>query len=91
MNRVFIVIFILEAAIKITAYLGKYWKSGHNIFDFLIVVVSVLELILERYSNTPGLNVISFFRIFRIGRVLRLVKSAKQLRVIVGTFVLSIP
>ena len=77
MNRVFIVIFLLEGAIKITAYLGKYFKSGYNIFDFFIAVIAIMELIMERFANAQGFFIVSFFRIFRIGRVLRLLESAK--------------
>ena len=77
MNRVFIIIFLLEGAIKITAYLGKYFKSGYNIFDFFIVFISIIELLMERFANAQGFFLVSFFRIFRIGRVLRLEESSK--------------
>jgi hypothetical protein len=90
-NLVFTAIFTLEAVVKITAYKGRYFATGSNCFDFFIVVVSIIELVIALFLDTSALAVITLFRIFRIGRVLRLVKSAKSLRVIFSTFYLSLP
>ncbi len=68
-----------------------YFHSPSQRFDFFIVVISIVELVLALFLDTSALAVITLFRIFRIGRVLRLFKSAKSLRVIFATFFLSIP
>ena len=77
LNLIFTIIFTLEAAIKITAYKTRYFDSGSNVFDFIIVCISIIELNIAAFVNVQGLNIVTIFRIFRIGRVLRLVKSAK--------------
>jgi hypothetical protein len=77
--------------VKIAAYKKAYFRDNWNCFDFFIVCVSLLEILLTFFINTKVLVVITLFRIFRVGRVLRLVKSAKGLRVIFATFILTIP
>ena len=76
---------------KITAWRSDYFREAWNRFDFFIVIVSALELIVTLFVNFQLLVVISLFRIFRIGRVVRLAKSAKSLRVIWSTFIITLP
>jgi hypothetical protein len=90
-NLMFTCIFTMEAAIKITAWKRLYFKEGGNIFDFFIVIMSLIEIVISTVVGGNWLAIITLFRIFRIGRVLRLVKSAKSLRVIFSTFILSLP
>jgi voltage-gated sodium channel type II alpha len=90
-NLCFTIIFIIEAVIKITAYKKVYFQDGWNRFDFFIVVVSVIEIIMTLFIHIQALVVITLFRVFRVGRVLRLIKTAKGLRVIFATFILTIP
>ena len=73
------------------AYKSQYFASASNIFDFVIIMLSMIELIFDPLIDVRRINIIPLFRIFRIGRILRLVKSAKHLRVIFNTFLLSIP
>lgn len=77
--------FILEAAIKIIAAAPRPWdyfKSGWNLFDFTLIVVSLLPIA----SEFAMLG-----RVFRLLRVLRLVNAFPELRLIVETLVRSIP
>ena len=79
------VIFTLEAIIKITAMRSKYFKDGWNVYDFTVVVLTAVILLLTwlgPYINLEvgNLGVTStILRTLRIGRVFRLVKKAKQL------------
>jgi hypothetical protein len=90
-NLCFTAIFILEAVIKILAYKKVYFRDSWNRFDFFIVVVSVIEIILTFFISIQALVIVTLFRIFRVGRVLRLIKTAKGLRVIFSTFILTMP
>jgi voltage-gated sodium channel len=84
-NDVILWIFVLEAALKITAVaprLGLYFRSGWNVFDFTIVVLSFLP-------STEEFALVA--RLVRVLRVLRLVSTMPQLRLIVATLVRSIP
>ena len=84
-NQVFLAIFILEAAIKIIAEapnVHRYFGDGWNIFDFSIIVVSLIPA-------TGQLATLA--RLARLLRVLRLISTMPELRLIVATLVRSIP
>ncbi len=84
-NRVFLGIFIVEALIKIAAHWPRmhgYFKDGWNVFDFTIIVVSLLPA-------TGELATVA--RLARLMRVLRLISALPELRLIVATLMRSIP
>jgi len=77
--------FIIEALIKIVAHTPRPWnyfKSGWNIFDFSLIVLSLLPI---------GSEYALLGRVLRLLRVLRLVNAFPELRLIVETLVRSIP
>ena len=76
---------------KITAWGKDYFRETWNKFDLFIVTVSVFELIVTFAFGIKYLVIVSLFRIFRIGRILRLAKATKRLRVIFSTFLLTLP
>ena len=81
-NYSFTAIFICEFLVKIIA-LGprKYFKHNWNLLDFLIVFLSILDIILHL---TSGNNTNSFLRkgpqIIRLFRIIRVVRMVKLLR-----------
>ena len=84
-NQVFLGVFVLEAAVKIAAVWPKptrYFKDGWNVFDFAIIVFSLLP-------STGELATLA--RLARLLRVLRLVSALPELRLIIVTLVRSIP
>ncbi|KAJ3413338.1 hypothetical protein HDV05_008188 [Chytridiales sp. JEL 0842] len=75
-------IYILEAGIKIFAWRTKYFKSAWNLFDFLIVIVSIFTW-LAPYFLTSGLDFnVRIFRLFRVFRAIRALRSVRVLRTI---------
>jgi len=83
----FSTIFAIEAILKICAAgFSKYWMDDWNKFDFLVVVLSAIGQM--GGSVVGGFNVI---RVFRIGRVLRLVQRAERLRELFQTLWWSMP
>ena len=86
LNYIFTAAFAVEALIKIGAlYPRRYFSSGWNVFDFIIVVTSILGAILQ--SGTGS----SAFRALRICRVFRMVKKWKSLNTLFQTLVMTIP
>lgn len=84
-NHVILGVFIVEAALKITAVaprFRRYFGDGWNLFDFSVVVLSLLPA-------TGEFALVA--RLIRVLRVLRLVSAMPQLRLIVATLVRSIP
>ena len=68
-----------------TAHGKKYFQCGWNIFDLLIVAVSLLDLGLE---NCDGLSVMRGVRLVRVVRVLKLAQSWRTMRVLL-TIIIS--
>ena len=84
-NRLFLGVFVLEACVKLLAAYPRpqrYFKDGWNVFDFIIIVVSLLP-------STGQLATLA--RLARLLRVLRLISTLPELRLIVTTLVRSIP
>ena len=84
-NDIILAVFIIEAILKITAVaprFGLYFGNGWNLFDFTIVILSLLP-------STQEFALVA--RLVRVLRVLRLVSAVPQLRLIVATLVRSIP
>jgi voltage-gated sodium channel len=84
-NDIILAIFIVEAALKLTAVAPRfslYFGDGWNLFDFTIIVLSLLPAT-EEFALVA--------RLIRVLRVLRLVSAVPQLRLIVATLVRSIP
>ena len=77
--------FIIEAFIKLAALAPRPWhyfKSGWNVFDFTLIVVSLLPV-----TNSFAM----LGRVLRLLRVLRLINALPELRLIVETLLRSIP
>ena len=92
-NYFFTAVFTLEAIIKIIGLGFKgYFTKGWNLFDFLIVLVSYVTLIISvSVQGNFGPKQATVARAFRIGRIFRLIKKAKFLRVIFNTIIFTIP
>jgi len=74
-------VFVIEITLKGYAYGWRFFKSGWNIFDFLIIVIALM----------PSSGVFSVLRVLRILRVLRLISLVPQLRFIVEALLKAIP
>jgi len=84
-NDVILGVFIIEAALKMIAVaprLRLYFGNGWNLFDFSVVVLSLIPA-------TGEFALVA--RLIRVLRVLRLISAVPQLRLIVATLVRSIP
>eukprot|EP01062_Namystynia_karyoxenos_P008562 TRINITY_DN13010_c0_g1_i2.p1 TRINITY_DN13010_c0_g1~~TRINITY_DN13010_c0_g1_i2.p1 ORF type:complete len:2282 (+),score=662.87 TRINITY_DN13010_c0_g1_i2:93-6848(+) len=85
-NYVFVGIFTAEAAIKICGVGYRHYASDSwNRFDFLLVSISLLSFAPQ--VQTSGATIL---RLFRIGRLLRLLKRAKGLRTLFQALVSSL-
>lgn len=92
-NFIFIVLFTGECVLKIIALRQYYFHIGWNIFDFIVVILSILGLVLadiiEKYFVSPTL--FRVIRLARIGRVLRLIRGAKGIRTLLFALMMSLP
>lgn len=85
-------IYTLEYIIKQIALGSLYFHDSWNIFDFLIVVVSDIFIVIEYVFNIPISSAsVSSIRMFRILRVFRLLKKAKTLKILIETLIFILP
>lgn len=75
-------VFIIEAILKITAFGRGYFKDLWNIFDFIIVVGS---LVFISPNFTRQKKTVTMLRAFRIARVFKLFKKLTHLKSIFTT------
>lgn len=76
-----LIVFTIELAAKFYAYRLDFFKSGWNIFDLLIVVISWM----------PSSGPFAILRALRILRILRLLSVVPQLRRVISAIGHSIP
>ena len=74
-------IFVIEIALKLVAHGARFFRSGWNVFDFLIVGIALM----------PATHGLSVLRALRILRVLRVISAAPRLRRVVEGFVTALP
>lgn len=73
-DHFFIMIFALEAAIKIRAYGWEtYWASNWNRFDLILVLGSMPSL-LTGFLPVPDTSLLIVFRLFRLLRLVRFLR-----------------
>ncbi|XP_073796599.1 sodium channel, voltage gated, type V-like, alpha b isoform X1 [Danio rerio] len=92
-NLVFIVIFTSECILKIIALRCYFFTVSWNIFDFVVVILSIVGIVLadiiEKYFVSPTL--FRVIRLARIGRILRLIRGAKGIRTLLFALMMSLP
>jgi len=77
LDRLCLLIFVFEIAAKMVAHGGRFFRSGWNVFDFLIVGIALLPA-------TQGLSVLRALRILRVVRIVSALPSLR--RVVEGLF-----
>ncbi|MED1740173.1 ion transporter [Bacillus swezeyi] len=82
LDCLFLAIFVIELSLKLFVQKLHFFKNNWNVFDFIIVVGSLV------LYNT---NFVSVLRIFRVLRVLRTITSVPSLRRIVNALFMAIP
>ena len=81
LDRLFMGIFIVEMFLKIYALRTNFFKSGWNIFDLVIVVV----------SSVPATSAFIVLRTFRLFRLLKYVQHFSKLHNMVEIFIALLP
>ncbi|XP_035172675.1 sodium channel protein type 5 subunit alpha-like isoform X2 [Oxyura jamaicensis] len=94
-NILFVAIFTAECVVKLVALRQYYFSNAWNIFDIVVVIMSLLALLLsgigkalEHFLPPTLFRVI---RLARIGRILRLIRAAKGIRTLLFALMMSLP
>lgn len=80
-EQVVLTIFVIEIAIKLFAFRLRFFTSGWNVFDFVIVGIALV----------PASGPLAILRAFRILRILRLVTKIARLRHLVESLIRALP
>ncbi|XP_058643523.1 sodium channel, voltage-gated, type I-like, alpha isoform X1 [Onychostoma macrolepis] len=92
-NVGFIVLFTSECVLKMAALRQYYFTAGWNVFDFVVVILSIVGMflaeVIKQYFFSPTL--FRVIRLARIGRVLRLIRGAKGIRTLLFALMMSLP
>ena len=81
LDRLCLIIFVVEIVAKLFAHQLRFFKSGWNIFDFLIIGIALI----------PAAQSFSVLRALRILRVLRVISATPSLRRVVEGFLTALP
>ncbi|KQI69998.1 voltage-gated sodium channel [Loktanella sp. 3ANDIMAR09] len=81
LDQLCLAIFVVELALKLFVRGRDFWRSGWNIFDFVIVGIALIP-------SSQGLSVL---RALRILRALRVISVAPSLRRVVEGLVTALP
>ncbi len=79
LDNICLFIFVVEIALKLIAFRFAFFKNGWNIFDFSIVLISLI----------PNSGALSVFRALRIIRVLRLLSIIPKMKMIASALINS--
>lgn len=81
LDKLILIIFTIELALKFYAYRFDFFKSGWNLFDLTIVTIAWV----------PASGALAVLRALRILRVLRLISVVPQMRRVISAIGHSIP
>ncbi|XP_043991293.1 calcium channel, voltage-dependent, L type, alpha 1F subunit [Gambusia affinis] len=93
LNMVFTGLFTIEMLLKLLALrLRHYFVDAWNSFDALIVVGSVVDIVVTEFSSGEDSSRVSitFFRLFRVMRLVKLLNKGEGIRTLLWTFIKSL-
>ncbi|VDK31705.1 unnamed protein product [Taenia asiatica] len=82
---IFIFILINTICLGMKNYFNDLW----NVFDFIIVVGSFVDIVLSHIAENSKFISINFFRLFRVMRLVKLLSRGEGIRTLLWTFVKS--
>ncbi|XP_027973773.1 cation channel sperm-associated protein 1 [Eumetopias jubatus] len=80
LDSIFLCIYVVEAALKITALGFEYFSDPWNNLDFFIMIMAMLDFMLLQYNSFSFVYHQSVFRIFKVFKSLRALRAVRVLR-----------
>ncbi|NWU36160.1 SCN5A protein, partial [Hylia prasina] len=94
-NILFVTIFTAECVLKLLALRQYYFSNAWNIFDLVVVIMSLVALLLssigKAFEHFLPPTLFRVIRLARIGRILRLIRGAKGIRTLLFALMMSLP
>uniref|UniRef100_H3A6R0 Voltage-dependent N-type calcium channel subunit alpha n=1 Tax=Latimeria chalumnae TaxID=7897 RepID=H3A6R0_LATCH len=90
LNIVFTSMFSMECVLKIIAFgVLNYFRDAWNIFDFVTVLGSITDILVTEIADLNNFINLSFLRLFRAARLIKLLRQGYTIRILLWTFVQS--
>uniref|UniRef100_A0A8C9BQ65 Voltage-dependent N-type calcium channel subunit alpha n=1 Tax=Phocoena sinus TaxID=42100 RepID=A0A8C9BQ65_PHOSS len=90
LNIVFTSMFSMECALKIIAFgVLNYFRDAWNVFDFVTVLGSITDVLVTEIAVKNNFINLSFLRLFRAARLIKLLRQGYTIRILLWTFVQS--
>ncbi|NP_031605.2 voltage-dependent N-type calcium channel subunit alpha-1B isoform 2 [Mus musculus] len=90
LNIVFTSMFSMECILKIIAFgVLNYFRDAWNVFDFVTVLGSITDILVTEIAETNNFINLSFLRLFRAARLIKLLRQGYTIRILLWTFVQS--
>uniref|UniRef100_A0A8C4YDW3 Voltage-dependent N-type calcium channel subunit alpha n=1 Tax=Gopherus evgoodei TaxID=1825980 RepID=A0A8C4YDW3_9SAUR len=91
LNIVFTSMFSMECVLKIIAFgVLNYFRDAWNVFDFVTVLGSITDILVTEIAvSTDNFINLSFLRLFRAARLIKLLRQGYTIRILLWTFVQS--
>ncbi|NXI47316.1 SCN5A protein, partial [Galbula dea] len=94
-NILFIAIFTAECVLKLVALRQYYFSNAWNIFDLVVVIMSLVASLLssigKAFEQFVPPTLFRVIRLARIGRILRLIRAARGIRTLLFALMMSLP
>uniref|UniRef100_A0A8C4ZNG9 Voltage-dependent L-type calcium channel subunit alpha n=1 Tax=Gadus morhua TaxID=8049 RepID=A0A8C4ZNG9_GADMO len=102
LNMVFTTVFTVEMFLKLIAFKPRgYFGDAWNVFDAMVVIGSIVDIVLSEIDVSKAHGVwppntedsarisITFFRLFRVMRLVKLLSRGEGIRTLLWTFIKS--
>ncbi|MEE6504997.1 hypothetical protein FKM82_005401 [Ascaphus truei] len=90
LNIIFTSMFSMECILKIIAFgVLNYFRDAWNVFDFVTVLGSITDILVTEIADTDNFINLSFLRLFRAARLIKLLRQGYTIRILLWTFVQS--
>ena len=96
-NYAFTGIFVIEMLLKWTAFGFSYFSSRWNVFDWIVVFGSILDIVMSNMNASQltflrvGPQLIRVLRVMRVSRLIRLINKHPGLQALLKTIMFSLP
>nr|XP_009941400.1 PREDICTED: sodium channel protein type 5 subunit alpha-like [Opisthocomus hoazin] len=94
-NILFVAVFTAECVLKLVALRQYYFSNAWNIFDIVVVTMSLIVLLLsgigKAFARFVPTTLFRVIRLARIGRILRLIRAARGIRTLLFALMMSLP
>ncbi|XP_059846407.1 cation channel sperm-associated protein 3-like isoform X2 [Hypanus sabinus] len=85
-EQLFLAVYTVEFIAKIYVDPIRYWKTGFNVFDFIVLMLSYIQRIFMHRNS----HIMSWFHVVRPLRILRAISLIRGLQVLVSALVKTI-